>query len=519
MSAQIISFPNVPGSGDSESHRALVSVRQELVRMVRSAALQPKYRFPARHDPIYPAQMVDRLIAEAKRAKITHGDIRQALPAMPISWRHIERLRVDHTLAPVEAIKRHRGYITRKVQPYVLVIDTLAKLIGRPPDETLYEAFRDTSFLRSASQELDSPCAAFASLLHEMGAYLASSDMFSAYFDMGDSCPAFFDQTLGKFVAGPFSAVGKSLEGNFDMWHVGSALPAVTLVRIKRGGWEGPLLIDKSAIASPSTKASEVAEAITWSRKHGVISDTSSLNAEVSLYTEIGLAIGPLSRPGEFGPLWQTQSRIEIYIDGRRCPLTCDSSLTPFAASPEFDEEAGRYVGDLYDYVATAAILLSDGWHRATGLGMSGWSGNPPLHPLIGLYYDFGLYLETLLGSGGEVALSQTRPEFCIHWDRVNAESVSQFVELLQESAGMTVKPIGPYKGQAPSEFLFKAKAQALETALATGALEDALSRSCSELSKALNQYADARKATLQRQTAALLSRWKRNDLGPTGNK
>lgn len=515
MSAQIISFPSVPSS---EGRAALIPVRQELVRLVRSAALEPKYRFPANHDPFYPAQMVDRLFAEAKRAKITHGDIRRALPATSVSWRHIERLRVDHTLTSLEAIKRHRGYITRKVQPYVLVIDTLAKLVGRAADETLYEAFRDTSFLQSASQELDSPSATFASLLHEMGAYLASSDMFSTYFNSGAGCPALFDQTLGRFVAGPFPVVGNLFEGNFDMWHVGSPLPAVNLFKMERGQWQGPLVIERSAIAGPSTKATDVAEAITWSKRQEAITDTSLLNAEVSLYTEIGLAIGPLSRPGEFGPLWQTRSRIEICVDGRRCPLTCDSSLTPFAASPELDEEEGRHVGDLYDYVATVAILLGDGWHRATGLGMPGWSGNPPLNPSIGLYYDYGLYLPTLVGIDGEVPSSRMRPEFCIHWDRVNAESMSQFVDLLQRGPGITVNPIGPLRDQVPSEFLFTGKGQALEVALATGALEDALTRSCSELSKALSQYAKARKDTLKRQTAALMARWQRNDLGTTSN-
>ncbi|MBZ9673796.1 hypothetical protein [Mesorhizobium sp. ES1-3] len=512
MSAQIISFPSVPSSDGSESQRAaLIPVRKELVRLVRSAALEPKYRFRAKHDPIYPAQMVDRLFAEAKRAKITHLDIRQALPASPVSWRHIERLRVDHTLEPVEAIKKHRGYITRKVQPYVLVIDTLAKLIGRAADETLYEAFRDTSFLRSASQELDSPSASFSSLLHEMGAYLASTDVFSAYFDRGASCPAFFDQTLGKFVAGPFPAVGKSLEGNFDMWHVGSGLPAVNLIRVKRGEWQGPLLIEKTAIAGPDAKSSKVAEAVNRLNKPRRIEDISSLNAEVCLYTEIGLAIGPLSRPGEFGPLWQTRSRIEIYVDGTKRALTCDSSLTPFAALPESDDEEGRYICDLSDYAATAAILLSDGWHRTTGLGASDWSGNPPLNPFIGLWYDFGLYLKTILG-GGDMASERTRPEFCVHWDRVNAESVSQLVELMQEGPEIMFDPMGPHKAEAPREFFFAGKAQALETALSTGALEDTLILSCRELSKALNLYARAREATLQRQTAAMLARWHRNN-------
>ncbi|MES0020206.1 hypothetical protein [Mesorhizobium sp. M0036] len=531
MSGKVLTFPsstfsrsiNVSSDGTPES------LKSKLVRAVRDAARDPKLKLPSANDPLYPAQYVDRLIAEAKRAKISQDQIRAALPNDgSVSIRHMERLRIDHTLLRADAKKKNWGPVSRKVRPYVIAIGTLATLLGRSTEDALYEAFRDTTFLQKAGLAADDPAVEFADLVQEMGSWLARKEPFSAYFADLSAYAGWFDATIEEFVPGERPALTECREDGFFMWHDFSPLPSIPILEVRQGKWHGKLRIESRPVADKRATRNEAAAIVSWRNSLPTITQWRAIKAEVNLYTQIGLAIGPLGRSEDIGPLWETRSRVEIHVGDRQCELTCDRSLVPLAAIP--GEELAEYAG-------TAALLLDDGWHRVTGLGSPGWHGTPELDAQLGHWYDYGLYVDTLVATGRTFdSWSKNQPEFCTHWDRVNGETVAQIVSLLsgreerplpsgnevpnphsstmvlRTNNGKTrllVKQMGPYEDRIPSDHRFVEKgARLLDQALSTGAIEEGLSEACARLHALLRQRLEERRAAIRQADQAMMARW-----------
>ena len=256
-------------------------------------------------------------------------------------------------------------------------------------------------------------------------------------------------------------------------------------------------------------------------------------DAEVTLYTQICLAVGPLARPDDLGPVLETHSTVGVRLEGALpTQLTCDRSLTPLAALPGD--------GDLADYAGTVAIRASDGWHRVTGFGEQGWQSRPgseafqqseentsqrwqsgqSLGSGIGLFYDYGIYVDTLVATGRDL-WRERQPEFCTIWDRVNAETIAQVTAILGDEGPrsgsfddvkvrLLAPTAGPYLDRIPSAFRFTGRARLLEKALIAGAIEENLTRSCDRLLALLQRRLEEQREAIREADQAMLARWRR---------
>ena len=250
------------------------------------------------------------------------------------------------------------------------------------------------------------------------------------------------------------------------------------------------------------------------------------MEADVQLWREVRLAIGPLSRPDDIGPIWETRSRVRLLLDGKPCDLTSDRSLTPLAAVGEHD---------LSDYEGTVAACTLGGWRRVTGFGKGGWqtlspyrarqqSGRPdrwtnegePLNEEIGFFYDDGIYVDTILATGAGGWWSEREPEFVTVWERLNAETVRQLVDMVENAEAVTSKECRVSEkirvarsARSLSKYRFDLEAREIEEALAAGTIEEELLRSCKTLSIALSRRKAERLAVIAEQDAKVVARWR----------
>jgi hypothetical protein len=104
MSAEIVKFPKDPSRKAEERHVKLEYYKREVVRNARAAAVQD--REFGREEEVSTAQELDRLIAQAKKRRITQPAISRALAMKQIKIRHLERMRIDHELSPPEAKRK-----------------------------------------------------------------------------------------------------------------------------------------------------------------------------------------------------------------------------------------------------------------------------------------------------------------------------------------------------------------------------------------------------------------------------
>jgi hypothetical protein len=185
MENNIIQFPQLtnPACPEVDERKAKhEQAKRQLVLSIRQAANDPKRKLDYK-DVLRPAQTVDRLVAEAKKRKITQRIIKEAFNLEKLPLRHLERLRVAHEFSPDEAKSRANPELVRKIKPYVQVIDLLSKILEHKPDDQIYEAFANTAFAHSAAITVDDGAAQLSWLLHEMAKYVIRSEHLLDYFD------------------------------------------------------------------------------------------------------------------------------------------------------------------------------------------------------------------------------------------------------------------------------------------------------------------------------------------------
>jgi hypothetical protein len=495
MSDKIIPFPGSPESAIRLEQKAKHErLQQERVSSVRAAAKDPKREFD-RDNEIGPAQTIDKLIDDAKKQKITQRDIRKAHPKL-----HLERLRVDHELSPSEAKKEAANNLIRKVQPYVAVLDTLAEKLGRSAVEIISEAFSNTTFWQIALVSVDDPAAEFNWLLHEMSRYVVTSKQLDDYFRQASSIPERYDPVRGDF----FPAVDQAgyfkegYENMTDGWETQPSFPTVPLVRVHRETFSGLLLVEEKPVAPPDYPAAEAA-ALILKNQHP-FRPTDTRDCEVSLFTDLRLVIGPLTRADDLGPLFETRSYVELKTDEQLRPLTFSLALYPLYALPDGEDPVG-----------SVAARFDDGWRRIGGVtpewttiegqGIAEWSAYPEF---FGVNFNAGVRFEPLIGDhGGE--------EWAVCWYPVNASTVKQLMTLLSSPTPpewLLRERVGP---EATHEvFWFPGEyCQEFEQALYTGAIETELAADCDRLKTRLAECIEEFKKKRELEMETLLSRWR----------
>lgn len=571
MSADVIDLAKwrtQSGTRNPDEHqKELARNQQELVADVRAAAADPDAKFE-RDGEIAAAQVVNKLIAQAKTQGITQVDIERELRRSGRSLRKFDRLRESHELPPADIKKRPRkDPLVRRIQPYVVMLETLAGMLGLVPDDVIFDAFRETKFRRSPKSAspipsldklspmvpVDEPVAVLSWLLQEMASSVSRSQSLLDYFEIIQKRHLVVDLS-GEFSLRPGHIPAS--ECAYDYWydlagHV--PVPAVPLIRVHRATLRGPLDVEKDPIAARKISRTDVAaqcepryrapELVPLEldkfpardyRGH-VFGPTETIAAEITLSSDIWLAVGPRSRPGDMGPLFQVTTHVDLSAGGKPRDLTFDLSSFRLSARADVDLE----LSDLDHYVGSVAACFENGWRRVTGFGKVGWelvagayATNNTSHLLdptspagpaerdpdwFGMTLDGGIWFDPILGPE-----TPTGAEWSIYFVPVDPGSVSHFAQLLSQAEAEDLQPqlqlplgwrwlsprVGPYP--PPEVFRFSSEGcRALESALHTGAIETALAADCQRLKRKLTEFQSKNDALLQQQTATLVARWR----------
>lgn len=556
------------GTRNPEDHqKELARNRQELLANVRAVAENPNAKFE-RDGEIAAAQVVNKLIVQAKLRGIAQVDIERELRKSGRNIRKFDRLRENHELPPADIKKRPRkDPLVRKIQPYVFMLEALSRLLSQEPDDVIFDAFRETKFRRSqdcavqvpgvdelsSMVPIDEPVAVLSWLLQEMAGSVSRSQSLIDYFEIIQKRGLVVDLS-GEFALRP-SDIPAS-ECAYDYWYdlAGQVpVPAVPLIRVHRATLRGPLDVEKDPIAArkmsradvaaqcePSHRAPEMVQSefdkfpARDYRGH-VFGPTETIAAEITLSSDISLAVGPRSRPGDMGPLFQVTTHVELSTGGKPRDLTFDLSSFRLSARADVDLE----FSDLDHYVGSVAACFESGWRRVAGFGKIGWElvagayatnntshlldPTSPVGPLerdpdwFGMTLDGGIWFDPLLGPE-----TPTGAEWSTYFVPLDPGSVSHFVQLLSQAEAEEWPPqlqlplgwcwlsprVGPYP--PPEVFRFPSQGcRALETALHTGAIETALAAESQRLKRKLTEFQSKNDALLQQQTAALVARWR----------
>jgi hypothetical protein len=525
MSAEIVKFPvlRIPPntSGPRESQEKLRQYRQGLVRDVRAAADDPKRKF-ARNEEIAPAQTVNRLLSEAKAKGITiEKHVRPELEKRKLSIRHLDRLRVNHEISPLEAKKTVSKDLVRKIRPYVQIIDVLADLLERNRDEVISDAFRETEFFRSGPVSIDAVESNLSWILHAMTDWIVRSEKLREYFKEGRRIHGRYDPVLDKFLYGGVGTEDEeAYENNVDWALTQHIMPTVPLVRLHRATFSGPLEVEKAPIAQKDAARALVAEMCDIRRidLEGVppLGKTKIVDTEIILSTDIRLVVGPRTRNDDLGPMFEICSHVALQTDGVNRALTFDLSSFPLSArtEPQF--------GDLDEHTGSVAAQFEEGWHRVRAFGTKGWrlqsgsyrtndspdgidpasdAGPSDRDPkYFGTRLDGGIIFDPVMG--------QSCSEWAVYWHPINPLTIGKLVELLSRSEVTWLLDVNGPK-EKPALFQFAGpECQQFETALYTLAVQEALVSECRHLKTKLAECIVSVQSELEAQMRSLVTRW-----------
>jgi hypothetical protein len=505
MTGTLLEFPSFRTAADAARRTELQETeRRVLVRSIREAASNPSRKFEG-DDVIWVARGVHRLLTDAKASKIKQQKILDAVGRE--SKLHLERFYMDHKLSPAEVKKQGTKKLNKKIADYVMLIEGVAKLLGREPDEVLAETFADTRFFQEAVNSVDDPAVELKFLINQMITAVIRAEDLSSYFKLAREIPAMFDPVRQDFLASkkPVLTDSGSLEASAEYsWHR-PGLPGVALARLERHHFSGPLTIEAKLLAPSSADVSEaarLASPVLASLTHvaGAIkpptpfSQQFSRPAEITLYTEIRLVIGPVVRR-DLGPIIELGTYVDLAVGGRKAELTFPYSLSMLAVPSEDSGEIASWAGSV-------AAKLEDGWHRVTGVGGPGWDALLEIAPGFGLHLDTGLCLDPVLRE-------QPMHEFPVYWEKLDTRLVRKLLVLFSTPRGLRV--LVPDKGPYPEpvEYRFWG-CPALERGLHTGSIEQAMRASCVLMRDKLEKRAAEYKQKCARMTDDLIQRWRR---------
>lgn len=508
--------------------------RSEIVRRIRREAKDISSLFPRRDDEIWPARAVDRLLALAKSRGITHGHIQALLKEIGRPLRHLERLRADHTVAPDEAKKKAGAQnLIRKMAPYLVILDVLAETLGLAPDEVVLDAFRGTAFSQPVDFPIDDPVVRLNWRLLQMADWVVRSTSLNSYFEEVRRLRAGYDPTTDEIVfggigpdpqpnrTGPTSADFRSGDLGYEDYLDMSvppypAIPAVPLLRVRRAMLQGPIEVEKTALAPNERPRSEIA-ALCQLRNHKAgypMGPIETLPARMDVFTDICLAIGPRARRGDLGPMFEIRSHIELFVHERACQITFDWSSMPFCARDDISEDDAASA-ELTGFAGSVAAQLPDGWRRIGRFGKHGLRpAGSECSSNFGISFDGGFQFEPLMGESWIEAAFSLLP--------VNSDTVERFLRLVAElraKSQYAKLPGLPEKWQwlcrldgphgKPAEFHFASPAcREFETALCSGAIEEALAAECHRLQGKLGECKERTETALRRQDDILMARW-----------
>lgn len=513
MSDNVISFAERLAQRRGTSHddpRAAEKKHQAAERM-RLRGIQTRYekrgeggllKF-SREDTLLAAQALGKLIEKA--GKPAAGKPEVTIDSMKKKWRdvynnsefHIHRYMISPEIDLTDPqIVDEQPKKTRSVGPYAKRARFIAELAELDPEESEIAIFRNTALWqnwgRSASKNdraavVDEAAVNVASLIERLSARIIRDTNLADLFARMRRIPGQWDIRTECFRASSMACLFRSAYQDWnEYWSEAPPLPSVPLVRLWHEGLSFPVRLSSEAstelIAAHAMLAPVTPE------------EGDERAAELHIYREIRLALGPTVNADALGPMFESRVYAELSIldgDGKissQGVLGFDSNWDLSGLSPE----------------RSAAVLLDDRWHRVTPLAvmkqpeenfsnmMAALSGQHVESPF--------LWDQTPLADN-----KQCVEHYYFSWTPVDAAHVGHWLDRLEDGRSQPVEflpgarePKSDTSTWYPRPFL----AGLVETAIADGRLEAALRSETARVHDVFENYERDWRTRMQEQTA-----------------
>lgn len=380
-------------------------------------------------------------------------------------------------------------------------------------------------------------------LLQTLGKRICEGEQLDRYFSELREAEAEYDPSTERFRCQSLEAKWQTSYSDYCDWSImGLPLPSVPLLRVLRAIFMGPLTVEQVPLAMKDCSRQRVASVcnVREASKKGAppVKGTMTVDAQIDVYTEVCLALGPRTGPGDLGILFETHTIPQLNVGGKSRELTFDRAAFPIYAREGYS-----------NFVGSVAARLDDGWHRISGFGSTGWKVkaggfynggygidvdySSPLGPVdrdpeyFGNEIDAGLRFPEIFGTGDcEWAT------YCVAVDRLSVAACMSFLEKTAEAKkGRRLSTQWPLLGEAPSSrvltdeveweidivgsdrgpeiYLFQDDtSREFEQALHTGVIERALVKACRDMKERWQRTANERQEGIRRQNERLLERW-----------
>lgn len=266
----------------------------------------------------------------------------------------------EQDLSNEKIAKARAQQLIAKVQPYLAAAKAIAEVANLDLVECQLRILRKTSLWQSwgrPSSENDRVAAvdeaadAVAFLIERLSARILRETNVSDLFARMRKVPGQWNIRTGNFkAAGQACLFGTAYQEWFEMWDEAPPLPSVPLVRLWHASLSFSARLSNGASSEPIA-AHEMLIPV-------ALDEGEERPAELHIYREIRLALGPTANADAVGPMFESRVYSELNIldaDGKilsQGMLDFDSNWN----LPEMNSDR------------TATVRLSDGWHRVTPL-------------------------------------------------------------------------------------------------------------------------------------------------------
>lgn len=508
-----VSSPDQAAAEHTRAERAHRISEESRLAVMRDLYRKTRLKWPNTLDRLRAAQVLGHLLSRKGTRHVTNADLRRA-------WREenngsefqVYRLRLpaDVDLRDPSQVRKYEQKITnRLVQPYARRARFIAALKGLPEDDSEAQLFRHTSLWRTDPQRkqagdkqpLTEALTNLTALLQETASRVARQANLAELMQRMRKVGGQWNIDRLCFEESSMAALFRTAyQDEYEAWEEAPPLPSVPLVRLWHAGLKLPIRLSKSLSAEPLEKEDRSAPVVP--------ADGIDMKAELHIYRDIGLAVGPTVNATTIGALFETRPHVELRI--------LKENGSTLWAGP-VDAQTNWNLG-LLDPGQSAGAFLDGRWRRFS-----------PLVPLETEAASMAAVDRALAGKPARSPFlweftpeaSEVR-EFEIHymsWTAVDHAYVERWL-VAPDFGQATVVNLPP----APSPRTAKRRstwyprpilAHHVETAIYDGSLEAALVARVGVIRDAFNRYEAEWLERMRRQTDEVVSEL-RDDLPPS---
>ena len=549
MSAKVIDFPSVRDAASNRNAQEQHAREQDAKLRAAFAEVVRKVREEAgrggkleKWQAIAPAQAVDRLVRECKRRKFKLNEIANTVGDRTPRIR-LDRLRVDSKLGLALAKKEFNRNLITKVKPYVDTLERLADVLELDVDNEIYDAFIATDLGTSALRAIDQPSGELSIFIHDLVRMIVEREDLKDFFRECRRTTGTYD-FIAETTKPSCSPIhwDQGYEGQRCVNLSRELFPTVPLVRVEGPSFQGRLAVEKRQVAPASSSPKDVTALIWEQDDYTRPNDVLMVSANILLYTDIRLTIAPMKQPEDIGPLFESVSYIELEVrpngGSRFIRVELSYPHTTMSLRTEFNGEEWIKVSEPPG--GSCAAKFDNGWFRIYGFNGT-WNGYDKLGAEVRIDATYMDYFRTPFDNGW-------RDDNFYGWSRVDAETVGKFEDVtyssdimdcetesaimntlikmgkLSESeiAHPSIRSVdddsirgrllidpshGP--GRLPTELRCKGIAREIETAVFTGAIEQALITDSRRVKALLRARIEQARANREADIAELRKRWR----------